>query len=1825
MFINTDLQDYLDTSSVIRSQSAIIAEWNMNIASNIAQIGNYRFRPTDPTSPYNTISSSFNVSDTNNEYTGATDNDVVIDGGIDDNDVPVAFKTKKEKERLLFSLEDCFGKFRPRSGINKIRFFGNRYSHFSHPDMFQRPRYYIADRNDPFKYWTSYRTEDGVERGIANKIVNNQYYIDDAAPFVVYEKAIPANRIVVKMQTNVGNIDLGPFNNEGGTYDDPFYGVNNKTVPVRWKVQYLPVRTLVDTSGVRTNIIESNWTDAIAFNPDSARLDGSAIVKEDGYVELAYGLLIPNEYRNAFYYSGTYTSSLFLPDVDSQRAGAAYLVKEDDSDPGTYYVATSEGYVSFEALYGWYVNEETVDSLTSFATNLVSPSSYSNNVTGQVEFAEFQYIGGIRIVAETMNVFDSSFDLIELSPRLSVNLVDKVKQFSVTKSASDLGVSGMPVGQLLAGTGKVTLFDYDQAFLDTNQSSIVSQYLGQNIKFNMYEIVSNVNGYDYYIPIKTMYSEGFPEISSKDRSADLSLRDMFFYLESITAPQLLIQNVSLSYAICTLLDYVGFSNYSFKRNEYEDELIIPYFMIGPDKSIAEVLNELAVSAQAAMFFDEYNNFIVMSKGYMMPTTEERVTDFSLRGSNDFAQDGTLKNSTTTSKLANIMEIASQTNHLYNDGVVNYTTRYIQRSYGTVTQANMVDKDKTWIYKPALLWEVSSSEALKTKNDETAQQQSYVLGAIPLNSDLTDSLPSVSNHRLTNNTIDLGDGIYWLPRYSGYLYANGEVIKFDAVQFSVPGLTDAEITSLGANADGDNVWITSVQEYQRYFANVPFNGKIYPTGLVRIYSEPNYEVVSGVTRLKNGVVAKHGRMQFGTGKRKADGTTVPVYHNAGLSNEWSSDDRLRGVDMETRYLFGSYVDKTVTGIFSDSVTRGVADISDAYAQEITVTITGGTGTDTVINCVNHGLNTGDIVYFNSYGTLPNGITKYGIYHVISTTAETFKVSATAGGSSLQLTNAQLSNQSTTQLCSLVLKTGTLTGIAVDANAPANFTKTAHGLTTGQPVYVTNKGTADQIETNKIYTVITFTDDTFGLQTMDFGSVNNNVATTISLDACKYPAVIECEGHRFIAGDPVKFSEGYLPGSIVDGQTYYVSSTGLSEGSFVISEEVGGDKVILDVSDTYVSTALLDYATIGGSHSSSVSDWESHRIVVTDSSFFQNDLTVEKVSGSGIIQPGTKIESVDTLHNYIILDTPVSELFQYGYVDPATSEAVVQSIRAYDKVSTKDGVAGKTTLAKETTRNGIIKNFLSNIYVEEAKVNRMFSTQTGTVQSSAFVMNGYQDSTTPSLVSYVYKPLEDRFIHFGTRMRIIGAIDNNEYRGQSPAAAKTYYTASGLSPEQTTSIGGSSGGIAIMVNPETNNGYYFEIAALTANNLSQYSGSAQLHNILFYKVKKNENSTVDTDKAIPVKLWGGVGNITVDEGKMVGQYRVAGSNDTTVYDIAVEYQKIGNSLRFYLYINNVMVGIVDDDEPLEIYNNMALFVRSSSRVMFENVYALTDNYSQNTTFKTGILADSVFSDNEISANDAFRKYALSGLVQSTYLSGISAIEPPKYKIYFEEFGTIMREAAYFNVRYDKAYPALYAMLSPTINNVKGYTVSGFNAGAYKAEFLIFNNTDAALYLDSSTGNYLRIQGVTFTQQSAHELSVDEYYSKRSDLSNPQFITDDAVTSAQNEKKVYQDIKFSRMTHGRKQFSITSSYIQSQDEANNMMGWLSEKIMKPRKSIGVRVFGMPTVQLGDIAEIDYTNSDGINEIAETGSRFVVYNIEYNRKENGPETIIYLSEVGQ
>jgi hypothetical protein len=1595
MFQSEHLENHLKTSDTIQVEAAVYAEWNMNQPDNVAKLGNYRYRPTYSASKYFLIPMNYDSVDIGNYYTGATDSDIAINSGFDDNDQPTLFISPKEKMKLLYSLEDCVKPHRPRSGINKPLYlgsFGATYTeaqYITNPSpidkitgaqteeqsyIVNRPRYYMSHKDDIFKYWTSYRSEYGlptprlgepepilqrqVEYGVSF-LMNDRFYIEDSAPFVVYKNQVPTNKIVVKMQTNVGDIDLGNLRYGDSSISDPLYGDINKTTPVIWRIEKLNA--------------DNSWETMVQFDETSTRSDGSPIIASDGYVEISYGLQIPEEYSSIFIYAGILSSSSLLPQFAPN--GYSFLVKEEDHEIGTMWIYVNEEWSSFSPEYSWQISDETINYNSKFVTSVANPD-YFSDVNGLSQFREFEWILGIRIVVETMNKSNCTFDLIEMSPRLTVDISESVSSFSITKTMSDLGNGSIPIGSLSASNGRIDIFDSDFSFNNNNifdfenkTGSILAGYLDMPVKFLFYDITKNVGSFDYFIPIKTMYSTSFPQVTGTGTIVSIELRDLFFYLESMPAPQLLLTDVSLSWAITVLLDYAGFTNYTFKRIQGYPEIIIPYFFVEPDQNVAEVLQKLAIASQSAMFFDEYNNFIIMSKEYIIPTSEdERKTDTTLYGQ------------TEEQNLPNIINLTSQNKLVYNDGRINYTVRYIQRSIGSTKTAQTLDQYKQYIYRPVLLWEVQGRESTKTINQLGAQNSGYTLGAIPINSNLSDEVPYVANNSILNNIIDVGENVYWIPSYSGYFYANAEVIKFDAVQYVVAG-------------ESSPIWITSNQQYQEYFSKLPFNGKMFPTGNIRIYTKPEYEVIDGVINLKSGEIKEHGRGQFGT---------PIISHSAGISEYWSDNNSVRGCIMDaSKYLFttGSHIE------YPENMSAGIA----GKIQEAPYI---------------------DADIFSQSSTR-NGIIKNFLSEKYATEEEINYYKTTAPGS--------------IQASALII------------NGP----RFAEGTSASSFISYVYKDFIDQNGQSTPY-------KHFGTRMRIIGKIESGT------DKSQTPS----------GGYPI------FEGSDNDGYEHaWTSSPSLSPQE--------------------PSQSIKIYGGSGG-------------------------------LGIGI--------NKETNNGYFF-------------------EIVALTADNVGEYATDNSSGIKVAKILSDPKPSCINNEVT-VYTEN-----QFDFQVG----ETILISGLVDENDPT----------------NTRTPLNGEYSISEI-GTDKKSIKYLITSS---PSLTTKS--QTGGIASQSFPETSN----------------------IANIYFYKILSDGDG-----KAIPVKLWSGLSQINVDTGDFVGQNRLVGESATTVYDLAAEYVNVGTSRRFFLYMNGKQVATIDDTDPLPEYNNMAIFTRGSSRCMFENIYALANNYSQNSSFAIDTGVSKIFGDNEIDASESLRKYAISGMIQKTYLSGINSSESPSHRMYFEEFGTIMREVAYFNIKYDRAYPALYAKLMKTLNNTKGYTASGFYAGSYGADFLIFNCTDFNLNLDDTSGNYLRIHGIAFTQDTTYTITVDDYFKKKSILSDSEIGTPSVVTNPLRVLEEYNTIKNSRIKYGVNQFTpIESPYIQSNDAAEDVFGWVVEKLSKPKKAIGINTFATTNLQLGDIVTINYKDEQGsgINIISPEETRFVIYNMEYSKDQSGLTTTLYLVEV--
>jgi len=1505
MFYTEELESAVRNNHSLRSNTVIIAEWNINDAEHIEQVGNYRYRHakderTSKTStwPHKNIEDTWDESDVGNSWTNATNCDVEIEGPYDENEqgdpIPTLFQQEDLRFKFNYSLDDCFSQHRPRSGVNYPLYFSDR--SFDGLNSVYRPRYYLGHRENKFKYWTSFRYvagDDGIDRTSSFPLQQTMglskdedesvggYYIHDAAPFVVYDQEYPTNNIVVKMQSNMSDPD-------NKTFPDPFIR-SNSSLPYTWRVEKLND--------------ENTWETIKDFS------ETDEPVPWDGYVEINYGIIL--DWPTDPGYSPKPDDFRFLGYFDNESLVPEYGVDGDyyvvlDGGKGTCYAwmgktdtGIAENFLySFEEVsfsYNWYVGRDKNVGEVSMS-DFTSPSSYDES--GETIYRDFQYLKGLRIVVDTMIARNKPFDLIELSPRLVADITDRVSNASVEKAVGVVDALAIPIGGFQPGTGSLTLLDYDMSFSPANENSVIKDLLDRNTSFYIYDNIQ-VGYKNNYVPIKKLYNEfRMPDIAQYN--VNYSLRDAFYRFENLEAPEIMLVDVGLSYAVGTILDLVGHTNYVFKRLDDEPEPTIPYFYVNPDNTLAEVLEKLAVATQSAMFFDEYNNFVVMYKEYLFSLNnrsdesdsvdnkfvyfcgdEPEKDEWDVREAAYEVADRNLQDIVSDESfpdiLPNIIEVASDEKKVYNQGTIKYTTRHLERSVASLSTAEKLNADQNWQYKPALLWEVSASEAVRTINELVTQQSAYALGAMPLENSLSNVAPTVDESgEVINNIMNFGDNVYWLPRYNGYLYAGGEIIKFDAMEYVISYQDEDQIFT-------DTVWITSAQEYQKYFVKTPFNGKMYPTGRVRIWTELEYD------ESDNASMNKHGRAQF---------STEITSHSAGIDDFWTDNDNCSGF---------------------------YADFYDEF-----------------IDCA-------------------------------------------------------------------VDEEGEL----IDEDCPP------------------------------------------GLPEDDQGEV-------------------------------------------------------------------------------------------------------------------------EKVNWN----------------------------------------------------------------PKSSVRRGYIKNFARDVVDSAADDRSLPLSERGMIQASALYFKGptvkrgsQKDSHAQSAITFVRKQIPSApYKHFGTRMRIVGDYeDAAQVPGTDDDSATWQYGGQVLKT--------ASGGIGFGVD-SNGNGYYLELRALGYENPDADEADSvsiqQVDNVILWK--KTGGLAHDGGSDAPIssnnitKLAGGFYDIKVDSGDFVGQNRLAGEETaTTVYDIAVEFYSLRNGYRrFFVYINGSEAFVVDDKTPQFMHNSIAPFVRGSSTVMFENLYALEQNITLNREGTVIANISDTFGFNTVNQNglglDAseFFKYGISSFVQQSYLSGVNAINGPDYNIYYEEFGTIMREAAYFDIKYN-SYPALISQISPTLNKLPGFKTSGFQAGPYRAKFLVFNVMDKAISLDETSGNYLRIQGVTFTQNTVKEFSMDDFLNK---VATPEF-----EFSNFNYKTKFADIKKNRSKYGSVAWQIETDYLQDEGAANILMKWLTDKTTRPRQLVGLKIFHNPLVQLGDRVKVKYSRNsrdwadpddsdNNVEVVCDAEKVFVVYNIKYERGGNNSMEV-YLSEV--
>ena len=307
--------------------------------------------------------------------------------------------------------------------------------------------------------------------------------------------------------------------------------------------------------------------------------------------------------------------------------------------------------------------------------------------------------------ADASNNIPMSLELIEISPRLEVDVTSYASSFNIQSSIGDSTLFGLPMGTMVAGAGSVDLSNEDGQFLFTSILS-ANKMLNEDVKFSFYQKVylppeySPGGGETFNIPLGVLYSNKWN--IGNDYSISVNLEDGMKFLRQLSAPDIIIPSrAALSAIILMILDNVGITGYEFKTSSNlrnrdgelndvilkEEDTILKNFFCKKEQTVAEVLEQLAIATQCAIFYDVSGKLNVLTKERLMENAkidesvskvenaEQQKTDFWMvmteSDPSDFENDyiGTL--APTGKYTANVISVSEEKINPITDGDITY--------------------------------------------------------------------------------------------------------------------------------------------------------------------------------------------------------------------------------------------------------------------------------------------------------------------------------------------------------------------------------------------------------------------------------------------------------------------------------------------------------------------------------------------------------------------------------------------------------------------------------------------------------------------------------------------------------------------------------------------------------------------------------------------------------------------------------------------------------------------------------------------------------------------------------------------------------------------------------------------------------------------------------------------------------------------------------------------------------------------------------------------------------------------------------------------------
>lgn len=352
----------------------------------------------------------------------------------------------------------------------------------------------------------------------------------------------------------------------------------------------------------------------------------------------------------------------------------------------------------------------------------------------------------------------SNLALIELAGCLVRDISKDIISSDSTLDAGEVSVVA-PVGRLTSNTGTIVLWNENNQFSTESTNVTYKRLIEQNAEVSL-SYVYTVGNSTYEVPDFRMYVDQW--INNEDGTVTVELSDASKHLAEIKPNATKFENMRFSEIIYRLLDSVGWNRYNSQTASRGHDLVVPIFWTDGEKTIWELLEELAEVSQSVIYFDENGMLNVKTRGDAYSRTAAPVW--------------TLRGKTTGNELADI-ETLGQTGE-YGSNVVKITYK----------DTNWADMNNGFA-ENTVVWEAEDPTVLRSsplaKTLTEAERGAFVMSGF--------------------------DAATW--PHQGKVLIEGEVIEYDAKMF---------VYQDGGTFHWD--WVTSQAQHNDYNERVQSAGR-----------------------------------------------------------------------------------------------------------------------------------------------------------------------------------------------------------------------------------------------------------------------------------------------------------------------------------------------------------------------------------------------------------------------------------------------------------------------------------------------------------------------------------------------------------------------------------------------------------------------------------------------------------------------------------------------------------------------------------------------------------------------------------------------------------------------------------------------------------------------------------------------------------------------------------------------------------------------------------------------------------------------------------------